>query len=240
MKQQMLYHELAKYYDLIYSKKKYKKESEILKRIISTYKKSKGRELLDVACGTGQHLKYLKKHFSCTGIDINKEILDIARKKVKGVTYKQADMTAFKLKKKFDVVLCLFSSIGYAKTYSNLKKTINNFSNHLKKGGVVIIEPWLQKDAFKKGTPWAELYEEENLKVTRVSTTKIKEKISVIEMHYLIAEKGKDIKHFTDYHKLGLFKINKTLEFMKDAGLKSKYLKRGLKKQRGLYIGVKE
>lgn len=93
-----------------------------LKKLISRYKKSKGRDLLDVACGTGNHLKYLKNSFSCTGTDIDEEMLSIARKKVKGVVFKKADMTTLSLNKKFDVITCLFSSIGYVKTYANLRK----------------------------------------------------------------------------------------------------------------------
>jgi len=61
-----------------------------------------------------------------------------------------------------------------------------------------------------------------------------------MDMHYLIAEKNKEVKHFVDRHELGLFDIDKTLQFMKQAGLKSKFLKNGLMKDRGLFIGVKE
>lgn len=48
----MLYKELAKYYDLIYHWKNYKKETDKIKKLISRYKKSDGKALLDVACGT--------------------------------------------------------------------------------------------------------------------------------------------------------------------------------------------
>ena len=60
MKEQVLYRDLAKYYDLIYSWKDYAKETSELKRLFSKYKKSAGTMLLDVACGTGHHIKHLK------------------------------------------------------------------------------------------------------------------------------------------------------------------------------------
>jgi hypothetical protein len=59
-------------------------------------------------------------------------------------------------------------------------------------------------------------------------------------MHIIIAERGKDAKYFTDAHELGLFGINKTLRIMKDAGLKSKYLKNGLMAGRELFVGIKK
>ena len=48
------------------------------------------------------------------------------------------------------------------------------------------------------------------------------------------------VEYFVDNHELGLFDTNRTLQYMKDAGLKCKYLKNGLMKDRGLFIGVKE
>jgi ubiquinone/menaquinone biosynthesis C-methylase UbiE len=85
MRKQVLYKELAKYYDLIYSFKDYKKEAVRIKALVSKYKKSEGKELLDVACGTGHHLNHLKDEFSCTGVDISREILEIARKNNEGI-----------------------------------------------------------------------------------------------------------------------------------------------------------
>lgn len=80
MRKQLLYKELASYYDLLYSYKDYKKEAEQIRKIINKHRKSKEKELLDVGCGTGKHLKYLKKWFSCTGVDPSKPMLSIAKK----------------------------------------------------------------------------------------------------------------------------------------------------------------
>ena len=68
------YKELARYYDLIYPYKNYKKEAEDISDLISKYKRSEGDTLLDVACGTGKHLEYFQNEFSCTGIDLNQEM----------------------------------------------------------------------------------------------------------------------------------------------------------------------
>ena len=103
-----MYKKLAKYYDLIYSFKDYKAEVKRIKEIIEKYKKSSGNKLLDVGCGTGKHLEYLKDDFSCTGCDINNEMLEIAKTDVNGVIFTQADMINLDLKNKFDIILCLF------------------------------------------------------------------------------------------------------------------------------------
>ena len=41
----------------------------------------------------------------------------------------------------YDVVLCLFSSIGYVKTKSNLNRAVKCMANHLTPGGILLIEP---------------------------------------------------------------------------------------------------
>ncbi|MBY9011633.1 MAG: class I SAM-dependent methyltransferase [Candidatus Lokiarchaeota archaeon] len=234
-----MYKELAKYYDSIYHWKDYKTEVTAIKELIEKNKKSDGNNLLDVGCGTGMHVKYFKDDYSCTGIDINNEMVEVAKSKVSDVSFEQGDMIDFSLKSRFDVILCLFSSIGYVKTYSNLEKTIINFSNHLKKGGVLIIEPWFTKSVFWGGVPEMTTYDGDDVKIARLNTTKVEGDLSIMEMHYLIAEKNEDIKHFVDIHELGLFEHDKTLDFMEQANFKADYLKDGLMKDRGLFIGVK-
>ena len=240
MKKQVLYGELAKYYDLIYSFKDYKKEAGRIKALVSKYKKSEGKDLLDVACGTGHHLEYLKDEFSCMGVDISNEILEVAMKNVEGVVFKQADMTKLNFGKRFDVITCLFSSIGYVKTYTNLRKTIQSFAKHLKTGGVLLIEPWFTKSTFIEGSPHMHTYDGRDIKIARLCVSKIKGNLSVQDMHYLVAERGKDVTHFVDRHELGLFEIDKTQAIMKKAGFQTKFLKNGLMKDRGLFIGVKK
>lgn len=234
-----MYKELAKYYDLIYHWKDYEVEANTVKELIDKYNRSDGKDLLDVGCGTGMHLKYFKDDFSCMGIDINSEMIEVAKSKVNNVVFKQGDMIDFNLDKVFDVILCLFSSIGYVKTYSNLEKTFLNFANHLKKGGVLIVEPWFTKSTFLAGKPGLTTYDGDDVKIARLNTTKVEGDLSIMEMHYLIAERNGEVKHFLDIHELGLFETDTTLELMAKASLISEFLKDGLMEDRGLFIGVK-
>ena len=58
-------------------------------------------------------------------------------------------------------------------------------------------------------------------------------------MHYLIAEKDKDVIYFSDNHELGMFESQRILELMKDAGLEAKFLEEGFMANKGLFVGVK-
>jgi ubiquinone/menaquinone biosynthesis C-methylase UbiE len=240
MAKQLLHGTLAKYYDRIYSFKDYLDEAVRTQNLTMKYLEAGGNTLLDVACGTGLHLKHLKDDFSCMGVDVSKAMLKIARKNAPGVTFKEADMKSLKLGKQFDVITCLLSSIGYVRTYSNLNRTIHNFAKHLKKGGIALIEPSDANSFYVKGEPRITVYDGKDAKIARVNVAKIRQATAILNMHITIAEKGKDANYFVDTHELGLFGINKTLSIMKEAGLKSKYLKNGLMTGRALFIGIKK
>ena len=157
-----------------------------------------------------------------------------------GVAFRQADMVSLDLGREFDVIICLFSSIGYVRTYSNLKKTLTNFARHLKKGGVVIIEPWFTRSAYETGWPHLSTCGDDTVKIARECIPRARGNVSIMDMHYLVAERNRDVKHFVDRHELGMFEPEKFLQFMKAAGLRAKILKNGLMPGRGIYIDVKK
>ncbi len=235
-----LYSGLAKYYDLIYHYKDYGKEARIIKGMIARYKLSGGKDLLDAACGTGKHLKHLNKWFSCSGLDISGEMLRIAKKRNKGIRFHRGSMIDFSLGRKFDVITCFFSAIGSVRTYENLERTITAFYDHLKPGGVILIEPWLDREMIdpKKQT-MLQTYDSDETKVARMSSTEMKGSLSFLEMNYLIWEKGGPVIHVKDSMTLGLFDRNKTVGIMNKTGFRSKYLKRGLETGRGMLVGVR-
>jgi ubiquinone/menaquinone biosynthesis C-methylase UbiE len=239
IKKQAIYRGLAKYYDLLYPDKNYKQEAGKIRQIIKKYEKTSGNDLLEVACGTGKHAQYLKNDFSILATDVNAGILKVARANVTGVKFRQADMINFNLGKRFDVVLCLFSAIGYVKTYANLRKTFRSFARHMKTGGLVIIDPWRSKSDFKTGSHLT-TYESKHLKIAVLASAEVRGSLSITDDHYLIAEENQNIKFLVDRHEMGLFEKKNIVRAMKDAGLQATVLKTGLRANRGLYVGVKK
>lgn len=239
MNDQDMYKNLAKYYDKIYHLKDYEKEVKALKKIISENKNTTGNNLLDCACGTGSHLKFFTDEYICTGIDLNSRMLDIAKNKGIKANFIQANMIHLDLGKKFDVITCLFSSIGYIVSKEDVKKTIAGFAAHLKPGGLLIIEPWLTKEIYQEGSPHMTTFDGKNLKIARLNISELKGNLSIIKMHYLIAESNRPVMHFIDTHKLAMFPIEFFIEIMKEFGLKAKLVKKGLFNERGLLIGIK-
>ncbi len=232
-----MYTKSESYYDAIYeTMKDYSKESRRLRKLIKRHKKSKGNALLDVACGTGQHLPFLRKFFKVEGLDADAKMLAIARKRNPRIIFHRANMANFDLSDKFDVITCLFSSIGYVKTPPRLRSAIRSMVKHLKPGGVLIVEPWLTPQAFKRGLVGAVFVNQPKLKIARINIVKLQGRVSTMTFHYLIGT-PKGIRYFTEPHKLGLFTRDESLAAFRDCGLKVVYYSKGFM-GRGLYVGV--
>ena len=57
----------------------------------------------------------------------------------------EADMSDFRgHPEQYDVVMCLFSSIGYLKTVDRVLRAFVCFRQHLLQGGLVVVEPWFE------------------------------------------------------------------------------------------------
>jgi SAM-dependent methyltransferase len=195
-------HTFAKYYDQVYLKRNdYKSESEVVQNIIRRFEKKPSKTLLDVGCGTGEHLKYLSQHFRCTGLDISKDMIKTARAKVPNARFEVANMITFRLRNRFDVITCLFSSIGYVQNFGNLVRTLRNFHDHLTDEGLVLIEPWVFKKDFRERSFSIDTYEDENTKLTRMGTSKLTKLHWLVHFHYLTGING-EIKHTKEIHKM--------------------------------------
>lgn len=234
-----MYSKSQKYYDDIYASmgKDYPAETNKARRIIQKYKQSNGGRLLDIGCGTGIHANLLSKYYQVEGLDIDSKMLSVARKKYPKIRFQQGDMLNFKLKRKFDIIVCLFSAIGYVRTKSRLQRTITNMKQHLLPGGVLLVEPWFTPNQWHSGRVFALQVNKPDSKIVRMSCSSQRGKISILEFQYLIGT-PKGIERETEFLELGLFTKKDYLEAFRNAGLKVVHDPNGLD-GRGLYIGLK-
>ena len=237
--QQGYYERQAAYYDAIYAGhgKDYAAESEALHGIIEAYKKTAGKDLLDVACGTGVHLTYLKNWYTAEGLDLDASMLNVARLRHPDLTFHRADMTTFDLGRQFDAVTCLFSAIGYARTLDGLNAAIDHMARHVRPGGVLVVEPWFSPEQWQVGTTHATYIDQSGLKLARMSISERKGDVSVLRFHFLVATLA-DVQYFNELHELGLFTREQYLAAFTSAGLTVGYNEQGLT-GRGLYVGIK-
>jgi SAM-dependent methyltransferase len=226
----------ARFYDALYAWKDYETEAQRLRDLIQGHGHGDGATLLDVACGTGAHIAHLKQYYRVEGLDLDPVLLGIARERNPEIVFHQGDMADFKLGRQFDVVACLFSSIGYVKTVPRLNQTLANLARHAAPGGLVVVEPWLMPDAYEVGGVHALFVDQPELKIARMNLSALEGGVSILDFHYLVGTLG-GIEHFTERHELGLFSHDDYLAAYHAAGLEVEYNPEGLM-GRGLYVGV--
>ena len=237
--EEALYSNLAGHYDEIYHWKDYEKEVRKITMLIDQYKKSSGSSLVDFACGTGKHLSLLRKNFDCVGVDISKDMLAIAKKNAPTEEFLKGYMVDYDLHRRFDVVLCLFSSIGHLKTRSQVRKAISNFARHLKKGGVLIVEPWIRKSGWREKIVDMQTFDTDTLKIVRMNSGRAEGAFSVIDERYLVGEAGKGVSYFKSRLKMRFFEQEYVMKTLVDARLNPIFTENGLMPGRGLLIAVR-
>jgi ubiquinone/menaquinone biosynthesis C-methylase UbiE len=224
----------AEYYDKIYSFKNYLHESERLLEIIQAEMGNNTLHLLDVACGTGKHLQYLQEYFHVEGLDLDCNLLDVAHERLPGIPLYHEDMIQFNLGKRYDVITCLFSAIGYVKTLENLQLALNCMYQHLLPGGTLLVEPWFTPEMWHPGTLHGLFIDDPDLKITRMNLSEVDGLISRMDMHYLIGT-PQGVEHYVERHELGLFTQKEMMKELSSTGLQVLYDESGLT-GRGLYI----
>jgi len=110
------------------------------------------RSVLDVGCGTGHHLELLAEHFEqLAGVDLSASMLDVARTRVPGVQLQLGDMREFSLGRRFDVVVSLFSAVGYMADAHELTLAVGAMAEHLAPGGVLVVDGWVRPEMWRAG-----------------------------------------------------------------------------------------
>jgi ubiquinone/menaquinone biosynthesis C-methylase UbiE len=234
-----MFHRLAPYYEDLAGEKDYARESRFLESLVERVRGSRGRTWLDVACGTGRHLSFLRHRYSVTGIDISPEMLRIARRRLPGVRLSLGDMRNFRFGKTFDVVSCLYSAIGHLKTERDLEATFANVARHLKPGGVALIEPWIDPIEFRPGYTHVLARKGPAVAVARMSFSSLRVRRSAVHYHYLIGAPGHRIEHFEEVDLGLLVPRSRLLELASTVGLSARFVQKGLTPGRGLLVGLR-
>lgn len=208
----------AAFYDAIYSFKDYASEADAITRIVSEINPG-ANTLLDVACGTGLHLEHLRQTYEVMGVDVDPEMVRLASQRNPGIDVRVGDMIEFDLGRTFDVVTCLFSSIGYARTRENLAGAAAAMGRHLAPGGVLLVEPWIFPEDFISGFADTLIADYEAGKVVRAAFSERVGDTSVLELHYLVRDGSGSVTYFSEEHVLGLFERVDYKRAISDAGL---------------------
>lgn len=202
-----LYNELAKYYDL-FNFSDYKKQSDFIDRVISNnFNKNNKIKMLDLACGTGEHIKLLKNKYQIEGADINPGILKVARNKNPENIFYKADLNRLKFKENnYDVIYCLSSSIQYILSPKDMLNALKQIYFSLKKKGIFIFDLGYCKEKWIEGYVGIRTIVNDDFQAAEIFKSRSKNNISYYNPIYLVNKKG-HFKFYIDDHKIYLYSI---------------------------------
>jgi len=227
----------AEIYDLLYSEiLDYETTAERLIQVIRA-RSPEAQTLLEAACGTGSFLVPLRRQFDVSGFDLSEEMLAVAKRKLRGVELRCADMLDFEWGSRFDALICMFSSVGYLTDLESLERAYRRFAAHLEPNGVLVVEPWFEPDAWIVGHVGTNHVVGGDVSVMRMNTTWLEDdgRVSVMDMHHLVG-RTRRVDHFVERHRLSLVTREEHFAAFAAAGLAMQYDPEGFI-GRGLYVG---
>lgn len=232
------FHASARYYDEIYGHVDYRAHALAVEAAVRANRLD-ARSLLDIACGTGRHLEILRGRYDdLAGVDVDPTLVEMARSRNPGVDIRLGDMTDFDLGRRFDVVTCLFSSIGYVRTEDRLRAAVGVMAHHLHRGGVLVVEPWFAPRAWEEGRVVLHTVDRPSLKIARTSRSlPATEGVSRLVFDYLVATPER-AETFSEIHDLGLFTDEQYLAAAEAAGLDATFDAEG-PMGRGMLLAVR-
>ena len=162
-------------------------EAERLVELIAKNSNLKANSLvLDMACGAGRHaLTFAKLGFKVTAVDLSQRLISEAKKNanLEGVEldFILSDILEYESNKKFDLVVNLFTSIGYFENDDENYTVIKKAYNLLNQGGYFVLD-YFNKDFLLKNLIPTTVFSENGLKITQnrlIEGTRIVKKITI-------------------------------------------------------------
>lgn len=223
----------ARWYDAIYSFKDYAAEAAMVRERIDA-RRSGARRLLDVACGTGEHLRHLQARYEVEGVDVSPAMLEVARVKLPDVPLQQADMRTLDLRRTFDAVICMFGATGHLADEAQLAMAIERMARHLVPGGVLLVEPWLVPEVYRAGHIASRFVDEPELKIARMNVGRLEAGRAILDLHHLVATPD-GVEHFVERLDMALFPHEAYRRAMEAVGLEVEFDPKG-PMDRGLFM----
>lgn len=133
------------YYDIIFDEDT-GTEADFLEAVFARHAASRGKSVLELACGSGRLLKALSdRGWTTAGFDLNTAMLDFARERLGSAGRKtplwQDRLESFQVpgKRRFDLVHCLVSTFKYLLTEADALGCLERVAESLKPGGIFVL-----------------------------------------------------------------------------------------------------
>jgi len=171
--------------------------------------------VLDMACGAGRHaIVFAKMGFNVNAVDLSERLISEAKKEalVNGVkiNFVLSDILDYNPVKHFDLVVNLFTSIGYFESDEENYAVVHKAYSLLKQGGYFVLD-YFNKDFLLKNLIPTTVFSEDGIRIIQnraIEGTRIVKKIN-------IENKG-SLEEF--YESVRLYSKDEILKFISNSG----------------------
>ncbi|MEM3550701.1 MAG: methyltransferase domain-containing protein [Candidatus Bathyarchaeia archaeon] len=218
----------AQYYDLLYMDKDYEKECDFIEEVFQKISSLKIKRILDVGCGTGNHLVLLaKRGYEVVGVEKSESMAQIAEEKIHKHKLRarvvEADALDFNLNEEFDACISMFAVINYIIQTDDLIKVFKNIRRHLKQGALFVFDFWYGPAVLTiKPSSRVKIVEKEGIKVVRTVVPELDTFNCIVKSnYYLIAIKeGKIVDEVREVHVLRYLFPQELIHYLSETGFK--------------------
>ena len=131
-------------YLTVYAHRDENEARELIRLLHSNLNLSQNSKIIDLCCGQGRHaIRLAEMGYQVIGVDLSRTLLEAAKYLGKGNTaakFVQADMRLLPFRKKFDLLLNLFTSFGYFETDEQNVSVFREFQKVLKTGACFVFD----------------------------------------------------------------------------------------------------
>lgn len=215
------------YYDALYKDKDYLKEVKFVKKFIKKYS-PKSKKILSLGCGTCSYEIILSRSgYEITGIDLSKEMLQIASEKIKKahldskIKLFQKNVQNFHFEDKYDVALAMFNIVGYQIKNKEFESMLKNVNDSLKPNGIFLFDCWYMPAVLKdKPTDRVKRVKFGNKEIIRLTKSKLYQDKNMIEINFDILELDKKnlLSEGKETHNVRYWSLPEIECFLENAG----------------------
>lgn len=186
-----VFKDYAYYYNAFYQDKDYKEEARQISWLLKKYGGSI-HKIINYGCGTGKHdIELSKIGYQCSGIDMSKLMIDIAKENAKkenlDVEFAIADVRNFEPSVEYDAVISLFHVMSYQNSnydilaaFRSARKSLGNQND-----GIFLFDVWYGPGVLSdKPSIRVKEIEDEKNKLVRVARPVMYDKKNVVDVCY--------------------------------------------------------
>lgn len=212
----------AYYYNAFYRDKNYQKEAEQVVKLLNQYGGGETRNIINYGCGTGRHdIELGKMGYQCTGIDMSRLMIDIARKNAEkesvDINFFVSDIRSYEPTEKYDAVISLFHVMSYQNRNEDILSAFQTARKALTEKKIFLFDVWYGPGVLtdKPGVRVKEIEDDYN-KLIRIARPIMNEKNNIVEVHYevfIIDKKTGETQTINEIHSMRYF-FRPELEFL--------------------------